>query len=127
MVAGPVGAEALPMQFDVFSKPLAQLQVDCLVVGIHLGNDDRAELGDDARLLDRASDGALAKLLGHGDFPGRAGETLLVPGLPKVKASRVLLVGQGRVARCRVAAGARRCTRPSPRSRGRRSAVPPWR
>ncbi len=83
------------MQFDVFSKPLAQLQVDCLVVGIHLGSDDHAELGDDARLLDRASDGALAKLLGHGDFPGRAGETLLLPGLPRVKASRVLLVGQG--------------------------------
>ena len=79
------------MQFDVFSKPLAQLPVDCLVVGIH----EEGELGDDARHLDRATDGALAKLLAHGDFPGRPGETLLLPGLPKVKASRVLLVGQG--------------------------------
>ena len=32
------------MQFDVFSKPLAQLPVDCLVVGIHLGNDDQGEI-----------------------------------------------------------------------------------
>ena len=79
------------MQFDVFSKPLAQLPVDCLVVGIH----EEGELGDDARQLDRASDGALGRVLAHGDFPGRAGETLLLPGLHKVKASRILLVGQG--------------------------------
>jgi leucyl aminopeptidase len=79
------------MQFDVFSKPLAQLPVDCLVVGIH----EDGEPGDDARQLDRASDGALGRLLAHGDFPGRAGETLLLPGLPKIKASRILLVGQG--------------------------------
>jgi leucyl aminopeptidase len=83
------------MQFDVFSKPLSQLPVDCLVVGIHLGSDDQWEFGDEARLLDRAADGALARLLSHGDFPGRAGETLLLPGLPKVKATRILLVGQG--------------------------------
>ena len=79
------------MQFDVISKPLAQLPVDCLIVGVH----EEGELGDDARHLDRATDGALGRMLAHGDFPGRPGETLLLPGLPKLKATRVLLVGQG--------------------------------
>ncbi|MEY3465219.1 MAG: hypothetical protein RL603_817, partial [Pseudomonadota bacterium] len=31
----------------------------------------------------------------RGDFPGRLGETLLLPAFPRLKASRVLLVGQG--------------------------------
>ena len=79
------------MQFDVFSRPLAQIPVDCLVVGIH----EEGELGDDARQLDRASEGALGRMLAHGDFPGRAGETLLLPAPPKVKATRILLIGQG--------------------------------
>lgn len=79
------------MQFDVFSKGLAQLQVDCVVVGIH----EEGELSEAAQTLDKATDGALRKFLARGDFPGRAGETLLLPGLPRLKASRVLLVGQG--------------------------------
>ncbi|MCP5467482.1 MAG: leucyl aminopeptidase [Sinobacteraceae bacterium] len=79
------------MQFEVFSKPLTQLPVDCLIVGIH----ENGELGDEARQLDRACKGALGKMLAHGDFPGRTGETLLLPGLPGLKATRTLLVGQG--------------------------------
>jgi leucyl aminopeptidase len=79
------------MQFDLFTKGLAQLNVDCIVVGIH----EDGELSDAARSVDRASDGALARLLALGDFPGRAGETLLLPGLPHMKSTRVLLVGQG--------------------------------
>ena len=89
------------MQFQVFSKPFAQLPVDCLVVGIH----ENGELGDEARQLDRACKGALGKMLAHGDFPGRTGETLLLPGLPGLKATRTLLVGQGVGRRDRARAG----------------------
>jgi leucyl aminopeptidase len=79
------------MQFDVFSKGLAQLSVDCLVVGIH----ESGELSDPARQLDRATDGALSRFIAHGDFAGRVGETLLLPALPRMRASRLLLAGQG--------------------------------
>jgi leucyl aminopeptidase len=79
------------MQFDLFTKGLAQLNVDCIAVGIH----EDGELSDSARSIDRASDGALARLLARGDFTGRAGESLLLPGLPHLKSTRVLLVGQG--------------------------------
>ncbi|MFO1427958.1 MAG: M17 family peptidase N-terminal domain-containing protein, partial [Steroidobacteraceae bacterium] len=71
------------MQFDVFTKGLAQLHVDCIAIGIH----EEGELSDPARIVDRATDGALSRLLAHGDFPGRAGETLLLPGLPHLKST----------------------------------------
>ncbi len=110
------------MQFDLFTKGLAQLHVDCLVVGIH----EDGELADSARIIDRASDGALARLLARGDFAGRAGESLLLPGLPQLKATRVLLVGQGHAARAsRAARGAGRSPSPWPPSLAPRCAAPP--
>jgi leucyl aminopeptidase len=79
------------MQFDVWSKGLATLEADCLVVGIF----EDAELSDEAKTVDAAAGGRLAKIAGRGDFPGRAGETLLIPDLEGLKATRVLLVGLG--------------------------------
>ena len=79
------------MQFEVWTKGLATLAVDCVVLGIF----EDGELTDEAQSLDSASAGKLKKLLARGDFPGRAGETLLVTDLPGVQASRVLLTGLG--------------------------------
>jgi leucyl aminopeptidase len=79
------------MQFDVWSKGLTTLEADCLVVGIF----EDAELSDEAQTLDAATGGKLARIVGRGDFPGRAGETLLIPDLDGVKATRVLLTGLG--------------------------------
>jgi leucyl aminopeptidase len=79
------------MQFDVWTKGLVTLEAECLVVGIF----DEGELTDEARAMDTASGGKLAKLISRGDFPGRSGETLLVPDLEGVEASRVLLTGLG--------------------------------
>jgi leucyl aminopeptidase len=79
------------MQFDVWTKGLVTLEAECLVVGIF----DEGELTDEARAMDTASAGKLAKLISRGDFPGRSGETLLVPDLEGVEASRVLLTGLG--------------------------------
>ncbi len=79
------------MDFGVWTKGLAALNVDCLVVGVF----DEAELSAEAASVDAACGGRLKKLLERGDFPGRAGETLLLADLPGLGASRVLLAGLG--------------------------------
>ncbi len=80
------------MQLDVFSRGLAGLKVDCVIVGVFEGG----ALTPAARDIDRASRGALSKLIDRGDLTGRAGETLLLPDLRGVRAPRVLVVGQGK-------------------------------
>ncbi len=79
------------MHFEVWTKGLATLAVDCVVVGIF----EEGELSGEAQSLDTACSGRLKKLLARGDFPGRAGETLLVTDLPGIHAPRVLLTGLG--------------------------------
>ena len=79
------------MRFETWSKGIATLGVDCLVVGIF----EDGELSEQARAVDSASGGRLKKLLGRGDFPGKAAETLLVADLPGLEATRVLLTGLG--------------------------------
>jgi leucyl aminopeptidase len=79
------------MEFGVWTKGLATLAVDCLVLGIF----EEGELSGEARIIDGATGGRLKKLLERGDFAGRAGDTLLVGELPGIAASRVLLTGLG--------------------------------
>ncbi len=79
------------MHFEVWTKGLATLAVDCVVVGIF----EDGELSSEAQSLDTATSGRLKKLLARGDFPGRAGETILLTELPGIQASRVLLTGLG--------------------------------
>jgi leucyl aminopeptidase len=79
------------MEFGVWTKGLAGLQVDCLVVGVF----EESELGTEARSVDVASGGRLKKLLARGDFSGRAGETALVSDLTGIAATHVLLTGLG--------------------------------
>ncbi len=79
------------MRFDTWSKGIATLAVDCLVVGVF----EDGELTAAARGVDEAAGGRLKKLISRGDFPGRAAETLLVGDLPGLTASRVLLAGLG--------------------------------
>src|SRR6059058_3311742 len=79
------------MEFGVWTKGLATVGVDCLVLGVF----EEAELSGEARSVDAACAGRLKALLERGDFAGRAGDTLLVGELPGIKASRVLLTGLG--------------------------------
>jgi leucyl aminopeptidase len=79
------------MHFEVWTKGLATLAADCIVVGIF----EEGELSGEAQSLDTASSGRLKKLLARGDFRGRTGETLLVTDMPGLHASRVLLTGLG--------------------------------
>ncbi|MGH8276418.1 MAG: leucyl aminopeptidase, partial [Steroidobacteraceae bacterium] len=79
------------MEFGVWTKGLATLPVDCLVVGVF----EEGELGGEARSVDAACGGRLRRLLERGDFTGRAGDTLLLTDLAGVPAARVLLTGLG--------------------------------
>jgi leucyl aminopeptidase len=79
------------MEFGVWTKGLATLAVDCLVIGVF----EEAQLGALGASVDAAAGGRLRKLLARGDFAGRAGETLLLTDLPGIGASHVLLTGMG--------------------------------
>ncbi|HUO20844.1 MAG TPA: leucyl aminopeptidase [Steroidobacteraceae bacterium] len=79
------------MEFAVWTKGLATLAVDCLVVGVF----EESELGAEAKSVDAACGGRLQRLLARGDFSGRAGDTLLVTEVTEIAARRVLLVGLG--------------------------------
>ena len=79
------------MEFGVWSKGLATLAVDCLVLGVF----EEAELGGEGRSVDSACGGQLKKLLARGDFSGRPGDTLLLGDLPGIRATHVLLTGLG--------------------------------
>lgn len=80
------------MRFEVWTKGLTRLGVECLVAGVF----EDGELPESTREIDRASRGRIAALVKRGDISGRAGETLLVTDLAGLRASRVLLVGQGK-------------------------------
>ncbi|MBM4212468.1 MAG: hypothetical protein FJ179_01980, partial [Gammaproteobacteria bacterium] len=89
--AGRILAE-VRMQFEIFTGTTAQVQADCVVIGVHEGG----TLSPLAAALDRQCAGKLTRFLQSGDFTGHLGETLLLPAFPRMKAERILLVGQGR-------------------------------
>src|SRR5690348_13418280 len=79
------------MQFDIWTKALPELPIDCLAVGVH----EEGELSAEARALDQRCGEKLSRLLKRGDFSAKPGETWLVTDLTGVGAERVLLVGLG--------------------------------
>src|SRR6185312_16678034 len=79
------------MHFEVWTRGLATLTVDCLVLGIF----EDGTLTEEAQAIDTEAGGRLKKLLARGDFSGRSGETLLLTDLPGIEATRVLLTGLG--------------------------------
>ena len=80
------------MEFLVKNTHPHTLKTATLVLAV--GEDQ--SLGEQARAVDAASEGALSALLKRGDLAGKAGQTLLLQGLPNVKAERILLVGRGK-------------------------------
>jgi leucyl aminopeptidase len=79
------------MNYEVWSKPLPELPVDCLALGVH----DDGELSAEAKAIDLRTREKLSRLLKRGDFGGKPGETWLVADLEGVSAERVVLVGLG--------------------------------
>ena len=80
------------MEFLVKQTRPETLKTATLVLAV--GEDQ--QLGEQARAVDAASEGALGALLKRGDLAGKPGQTLLLQGLPNIKAERILLVGRGK-------------------------------
>jgi leucyl aminopeptidase len=79
------------MEFSVQAGSLARQRTGCIVAGVYAGR----KLSNAAKELDTASGGALTAVLKRGDLDGELGTTLLLHGLARVAAERVLLVGLG--------------------------------
>jgi leucyl aminopeptidase len=79
------------MQFQALKAGAARKPTACAIVGIHEG----ATMSDAARGVDRASGGAIARLLKRGDFQGKGAETFPITALRRGSADRILLVGLG--------------------------------
>jgi leucyl aminopeptidase len=79
------------MEFSVQPGGIDTQHTGCVVAGVYR----ERQLSPSASLLDRASRGAIAKVLARGDLDGELDRTLLLHDLPHVPAERVLLVGLG--------------------------------
>jgi len=79
------------MDFSIKSGDLVGRKTPCLILGTFGDH----QLTEPARLADQASGGYLRQLLDRGDLEGEAGRTLLLHGVPELKAERVLLVCLG--------------------------------
>lgn len=80
------------MQFIATNQALTELKKDCLVAFV--GAD--GELGAAAQQLNQATNGLISKIIDQGDFTGKQGQTLLLPVVDGLDASRLLLVGAGK-------------------------------
>jgi leucyl aminopeptidase len=87
----PAPETAKAMRLDVLESPLSSARVDCVVAGLHEGD----ELPASTALLDRAARGRMKALAARGDLPTRLGETLLLVDVEGVRAPRVVVVGLG--------------------------------
>ncbi len=79
------------MQFYATGASAARQRTACAIVGIH----ERAAVSGPARDLDRASGGAISRVLKRGDFSGKSGDALPIVGTRGGPAERLLLVGLG--------------------------------
>lgn len=84
------------MQYFVTSDDLTSLQTESIAVAIY---DDKA-LSPSAEILDKASNGAIKRILETGDLTGKPGQTLFIHHLEGVSSPRVLLIGAGKADSC---------------------------
>jgi len=81
------------MDFKTTNESPEQLVAACVVVTL----DETKTLSSAAQTIDKASNGYLTELIEQGDIAGKNGQILLLHKVPGVIASRVLLVGTGKV------------------------------
>lgn len=77
--------------FTTTGKPSGR-SVDCVIVGVYT----HGKLGIAAEDIDKASNGALKRLIKSGDIAGHVGRWTVLSGLDGVRAERVVVVGLGK-------------------------------
>jgi leucyl aminopeptidase len=81
------------MEYFTTTSAASRRAVDCVIVGIY----ERGRLGTAAADIDKASGGALKRLLKNGDVSGQFGRCTVLNDLDGVKAPRVVVVGLGKI------------------------------
>ncbi|GMQ97172.1 MAG: leucyl aminopeptidase [Gammaproteobacteria bacterium] len=79
------------MRYKISRRDLASTKSGCTVVGVMPDE----KLTPSARHLDRASRGAISRILARGDMPGKPGQALWLFDLPGIACERILLIGCG--------------------------------
>jgi leucyl aminopeptidase len=82
------------VEFSIKNGNPEKLRTDCVVVGVFEGQ----KLTEAAKSLDAASNKAISAILKNGDMEGKANSTLVLHHIAEVAATRVLLVGLGKLA-----------------------------
>lgn len=80
------------MEFSIKNGSPEKQRGSCVVVGVF----EPGKLTSPAALLDKASNGFIAKIIQRGDMEGKPGSTLLLHDVPGVLSERILLVGLGK-------------------------------
>jgi leucyl aminopeptidase len=109
----------MSVNFSLLRAHPADADADAVVVALS----EDAGLLPAARTLDERAGGRIAQLVASGDASGKPGRTLLLHGLPGIRAARVLLVGVGESLRidtaryCKLALDAMRALKGTPAKR----------
>ncbi|MDA8561764.1 leucyl aminopeptidase [Gammaproteobacteria bacterium] len=80
------------MKFNLCAKELKTINSDCIVIGVH----ESSKLTLQAEKLDQTSNGEIKKILQHGDFQGKIGQSQFLYDISGIKKTKVLLVGCGK-------------------------------
>ena len=83
-------------QFIASNKPVDRATADCVWVGVFATASGAVELSNAAKVLDKVSNGAVARAIKAGDIDGKAGNNLLLRDLTGLPSPRALLVGLGK-------------------------------
>ncbi len=90
------GEHREPAQFIASNKPVDRAAADCVWVGVFATSTGAVELSNAAKVLDKVSNGAVARAIKAGDIDGKLGNNLLLRDLTGIPSPRALLVGLGK-------------------------------
>ena len=80
------------MEFSIKNTNPEKLAVDCIIVGVFEGS----KITNAAKIIDAASNKAIASVLKSGDMQGKLCATLVLHGVTGIAAKRVMLLGLGK-------------------------------
>lgn len=83
-------------QFIASNKPVDRATADCVWVGVFATGTGAVELSNAAKVLDKVTNGAVARAIKAGDIDGKVGNNLLLRDLTGMPSPRGLLVGLGK-------------------------------
>jgi leucyl aminopeptidase len=83
------------MEYFTTTSGASRRAVDCVIVGVY----ERGKLGAGATDIDSASKGLIGRHLKNGDVSARLGHCTVLTDVPGVRASRVAVVGLGKVSK----------------------------